>query len=239
MKRRTAIQLGLGLMAWGFAGRAAAIKEEAFSFGDGRCGKLQGGVPLPCRGANFESFAQTACTLGRNYLHPLVRDTVFDAYRALAVSHPTRAWQYGETGKAQGGALWPHKTHQNGLAVDFFVPVVDGAGRPAKLPISLFNKLGYGLEFRRDGRLGELRIDFRAIAAHLLVLDAAGREREVRIERVILTLDFHRALFEQAPELRRLAAKFMQREAWVRHDEHYHVDFGIPQRLRRPLSCSQ
>lgn len=239
MKRRTAMRLGLGLLAWGFSRRAEASDEPAIAFGDGRCGKLQGGVSLPCRGPNFESFAQTACTLGRNYLHPLVRDTVVDAYRALAVSHPSRAWQYGEMGKAQGGRLWPHKTHQNGLAADFFVPVVDGAGLPSKLPISLLNKLGYGLEFRRDGRLDTLRIDWRALAAHLLALDAAGREREVRIERIILTPDFHHALFDQAPALRPLAAKFMQREAWVRHDEHYHVDFGIPQRLRRPLSCAQ
>ncbi len=199
---------------------------------------LQDGVPLPCRGPNFESFSTTACAVGRNHLHPLVRDTVVDAYRALVATHPKRTWQYGEMGFAKGGRLWPHKTHQNGLAADFFVPVLDGSGLPAQVPISVLHKLGYGLEFRKDGTLGDLRIDWGAIGAHLLGLETAGLPHGVHIERIILTPDFHSKLFAQAPALHRLAPLFMKREAWVRHDEHYHVDFTIPQRLRRPLTCS-
>ena len=42
----------------------------------------------------------------------------------------------------EGGWLRPHKSHQNGLSADFFVPVVDAGGRPSKLPISAVKKLG-------------------------------------------------------------------------------------------------
>ena len=76
--------------------------------------------------------------------------------------------------------------------------------------------------------LDDLRIDFRAIGAHLLAIESAGRAHDVVIERIILTPDFHQMLFAQAPETRRLAPRFMKREAWVRHDEHYHVDFAVP-----------
>ena len=215
----------------------APAAEPAIAFGSGTCGRLQGGVALPCSGPNFEAFARTACATGRNYLHPLVRDTVLDAYAAVAAQHPGRAWQYGETGKRSGGRLWPHRTHQNGLAADFFMPVVNPRGEPDRVPISLFNKLGYGLEFDRKGTLGGLRIDWRALGDHLLALEAAGRARGVRIERIIITPDFHRALLEGAPSVRRLAPLLMKREAWVRHDEHYHVDFEIPAELHKDLSC--
>ncbi|MFO0579541.1 MAG: penicillin-insensitive murein endopeptidase [Polyangia bacterium] len=235
--RRTAAgraALVLSLLA---ACSEAQAVEPAIALGSGTCGRLQGGVALPCSGPNFEAFARTACATGRNYLHPLVRDTVLDAYQAVAAQHPARAWQYGETGKRAGGRLWPHRTHQNGLAADFFMPVVDPRGEPGRVPISLFNKLGYGLEFDRKGTLGGLRIDWRALGDHLLALEAAGRARGVRIERIIITPDFHHALLEGAPAVKRLAPLFMKREAWVRHDEHYHVDFEIPAALHKDLSC--
>lgn len=230
-------KIGTGFLIFSLVSTAGSTENLAISFGVGGCGKLQGGVALPCRGPNFESFSSTACALGRNHLHPLVRDTVVEAFSTLAAKYPKRTWQYGETGKSTGGRLWPHKTHQNGLSADFFMPVVDGKGEPARVPISVFHKFGYGLEFAKNGTLDGLRIDWKAIGSHLLALDAAGQSRGIHIERIIITPDFHRALFAQAPEVQRLASLFMKREAWVRHDEHYHVDFAIPPTLRRPLSC--
>lgn len=212
---------------------------EALSFGGGGCGKLQGGVSLPCSGINYQAYADTACALGRNYLHPLVQQTVLGAFVALESSGSKRVWQYGEMGKAEGGSLWPHKTHQNGLAADFFMPVTNKSGEPVQVSISAFNKFGYGLEFDQKGNLDDLHIDWRAVGQHLLALESAGKPLGVQIERIIITPDFHEALFRQNPGLGRLAALFMRKEAWVRHDEHYHVDFRIPDRLRRPLKCKK
>ncbi|MFN0063302.1 MAG: penicillin-insensitive murein endopeptidase [Myxococcaceae bacterium] len=211
--------------------------EDAISFGAGGCGKLQGGVALPCSGPNFEAFSSAACAMGRNYLHPLVQQTVIDAFTALEAKLSKRTWQYGEMGKESGGSLWPHKTHQNGLSADFFMPVVNKRGEPDKVSISPLNKFGYGLEFDKRGTLDELRIDWKAIADHLLALVEVGRAHGVRIERIIVTPAFHESLFQNAPALKQLDPLFMKKEAWVRHDEHYHVDFGIPEKLRRPLKC--
>jgi penicillin-insensitive murein endopeptidase len=231
--------LPLLLMLVGQPDAGPELRGEAISHGGGSCGKLEGGVAVPCHGNNYEAFADTACALGRNYLHPRVRDTVVDAFESLHADRPTRRWQYGELGKAEGGALWPHKTHQNGLSADFFVPVVGATGQPTLVPISATNKFGYGLEFSKNGVLGERVIDWSAIGAHLLALESAGAARGVRIERIILTPDFHRRLFRENPGVRRLAPLFMQKEAWVRHDEHYHVDFGVPRELRRALRCAK
>jgi penicillin-insensitive murein endopeptidase len=215
---------------------------DALSFGSGGCGKLQGGVALPCSGPNFEAHSDAACMMGRNFLHPLVQKTVVEAFlveafQQLEASAKSRRWQYGEMGKQEGGPLWPHKTHQNGLSADFFVPVVDKNAQPELLPISALNKLGYDLDLDKEGKLKELAIDWRAVGAHLLALEAAGKRHGVRIERVILTPDFHAELFKESPGIKRLAPRFMKQEAWVRHDEHYHVDFEIPRKYRRPLKC--
>lgn len=214
---------------------------DALSYGKGGCGKLEGGVQLPCAGENFEAFSRLACGLGRNHLHPDVAATLIDAFAILSDELPGRRWQYAELGLKDGGPLRPHKTHQSGVAADFFVPVVDEAGKPAEVPIRMRQKYGYSLEFDRRGRLpgASLTIDFKALARHLLALERAGAAHGVRIERVILTPDFHRALFAAAPELAPMRARFMKKEAWVRHDEHYHVDFELPAKLRRPLRCAK
>ena len=77
---------------------------------------LEGGESVPCSGDNFEAFATTACVMGRNYLHPLVVETVVDAYGILSEREPDRVWQYGDLGWESGGSFKPHKTHQNGLS---------------------------------------------------------------------------------------------------------------------------
>lgn len=213
-------------------------KKPALSYGKGKCGKLEGGVALECTGENYEAFSGAACVLGRNYVHPLVKAVVEDAYRAVAEKTPGRTWQYGETGLAEGGPFWPHRTHQAGVSVDFFVPLVDEEGEPAPFPIRPTEAFGYGVVLDAAGKTGDLRVDFRAYGEHLLALDEAAEAHGLRIKTIIVTPDYHDALLRAVPELRkRLYGRFMKREAWVRHDEHYHVDFLLPKKLRRPLQC--
>ena len=66
-----------------------------------------------------------------------------EAYADVARTHPQLRFVYGETGFASGGPFEPHKTHQNGLSVDFFVPVRDEKGRSVPLPTSATNRWGY------------------------------------------------------------------------------------------------
>ena len=56
------------------------------------------------------------------------------AYASLAVSDPAKKYVYGESGWPAGGRIRPHRTHQNGTAVDFMVPVVDATGRSVPFP---------------------------------------------------------------------------------------------------------
>ncbi len=215
----------------------AATREHALSYGQGSCGKLSGGTALPCSGPNFEACSVLACALGRNYLHPLATETLLEAYSTLAKQPSSRRWQYGDLGFQNGGRLRPHRTHQSGRAADFFVPVVDAAGAPALVPISATNRFGYGVEFSENGRLGELRIDWHALTDHLLALEAAGRARGVGLERIILAPELRDLLLGADPRAARFRDRFMKGPAWVRHDEHYHVDFSLPPSAVRPMTC--
>lgn len=164
---------------------------------------------------------------GRTYVHSEVHTLVIDAYEALAKSAPTKVFLYGETGLAEGGRFRPHKTHQNGLSVDFMVPVVDGAGASVPLPTSLANRLGYDLEFDSRGALDDLRIDFEAIAFHLAALAQVREGKAIAIRRVIFDPELQPFLHNTKawPEIKGL--RFSKRRSWVRHDEHYHVDFAV------------
>jgi len=190
-------------------------------------GSITGAVALPGSGPNFAAYSRLGVHLGRTHVHEQVRDIVVDAYAALARGFPGKRYVYGETGLREGGRMRPHRTHQNGLSVDFMVPVVDAKGNSVPLPSSPLNKFGYALEFDAQGRAGELRIDYAAIAEHLYQLNEAAQRRKLGIALVIFDPALMPALLKTArgDVLRRLP--FMQGTPWIRHDEHYHVDFAV------------
>ena len=191
-------------------------------------GSLKNGVVLPKSGKNFEPFTSLAILLGRTYVHSTVKTIVVEAYGDLAKQFPDKIFVYGETGWQEGGEIAPHKTHRNGTSVDFMVPVVDWKGKSVSLPSSVFNKFGYNLEFDENGKYEELTIDFEALAAHIYFLDKAARKQKAGIQRVIFDPRLQPLLFKtKYGRLFEGKLKFNSKQAWVRHDEHIHVDFAI------------
>lgn len=205
-----------------------ADATESTCFGTVSNGRLENGVALPRSGKNFSAYSSMGAAAGRTYVHSKVRDIVVAAYEALGKSMPDKVFVYGETGWASGGRIRPHRTHQNGLSVDFMVPVVDTSGKSVKLPANAANRFGYDIEFDASGRFATYRIDFDAMAEHLFQLHVAATERGARVAQVIFDPALRTTLFG-APRGSYLQQnlRFMQRQAWVRHDEHYHVDFDI------------
>jgi penicillin-insensitive murein endopeptidase len=150
------------------------------------------------------------------------------AYKSLSSSAPNKTYLYGESGWRTGGRIQPHKTHQNGLAVDFMVPVVDTTGKSVPLPTSVANKFGYSLEFDTDAKLENLTIDFEAMAEHLYALKKAAETNGVGISRVIFDKAYIQKLYKTSRgTFIRERVPFMMGTPWIRHDEHYHVDFEI------------
>ena len=191
-------------------------------------GSIEGSVQLPAEGANYAAYSTLAIAMGRNHVHSEVSAIILDAYARLERAAPGAQYVYGESGNEYGGRFRPHRTHQNGLSVDFFVPVRDKDGRPARLPTPASRRFGYDIEFDKNARYGDYSIDFTAMAEHLYQLDQVAHARGHGIAQVIFDTAYLPRLYAtpRGAELKKL--NFMKGKPWVRHDEHYHVDFAVP-----------
>ncbi|MES3024056.1 MAG: penicillin-insensitive murein endopeptidase [Pseudomonadota bacterium] len=222
-------RLLLSLVFLGAALAPPAGAADSVCYGSSSKGRLEGGVRLPDGGTNFEPYSRLGVQLGRTHVHSAVARTLLDAYAVLALARPATRYVYGETGWAKGGRIRPHRTHQNGSAVDLMVPVLNVEGRSVPLPSHAGNKFGYAVEFDAAGRAADLRIDFEAIADHLAALHTAAQKNGIRIERVIIEPAYIPLLGgARQGEFIKRHIPFMQGKAWIRHDEHYHVDFTLP-----------
>jgi len=228
--RRILFALSTPFLGAVLAGNAAADQAPpSVCYGDAVSGRLEAGRRLTYSGENYRAYSMLGFALGRTYVHSSVRDVMRDAYAELAKLHPELRFIYGESGWATGGRFRPHKGHANGTAADFFVPVRTLEGKVSLLPTSSFTLFGYANRFDRSGRSGSNVIDFEAMALHLLALERAAHRHGIGIRRVIFDVNLQPKLAATrsgAEVMRRFA--FNKQQAWVRHDEHYHVDFRVP-----------
>lgn len=223
------MSLGKFIIALALCLTCSASVAESTCYGTVAKGRLENGVKLPENGKNFSTYSSAGAMLGRTYVHSKVAEIILVAYTALQESAPDKVFVYGETGWAGGGRIRPHRTHQNGLSVDFMVPVVDTKGKSVPLPTSLTNKYGYDIDFDVNAHYKGLTIDFEALAEHLYQLDLASKAKDNGIAFVIFDPPYLPRLFAtQRGEYLKEHLKFMAGKAWVRHDEHYHVDFSLP-----------
>lgn len=202
--------------------------KRSTCYGTTANGRLAHGAKLPSSGVNFTSYGVVPEMAGRTYVHDTVRDIVVDAYRILETEQPGKVFKYAETGFEEGGRFKPHKTHRNGLSIDFMVPVLDRTGASVHLPTHALNKYGYDIEFDAQGRHGEYRIDYEALAAHIVASGRAARKTGNRLWRVIFDPGLAPNLYNtRYGDYIKRHVQIPRKRSWVRHDEHYHVDFAV------------
>ncbi len=203
--------------------------SESTCYGTTSTGKLENGVQLPEEGENYVGYSTTARLAGRTYVHSAVKSIIINAYKSLETEQPSKVYKYAETGFKDGGEFIPHKTHRNGLSVDFMTPVTNDDGHSVHLPTHPLNKFGYNIEFDKKDNHDGLSIDYEAMAAHIFILHK---------ETKALGYDLWRVIFDPKLQPKLLSTKygtylkknilFSKKRSWVKHDEHYHVDFSIP-----------
>ncbi len=205
-----------------------ALAETSTCFGTTSNGSLSAGVQLPPEGKNYVGYSIMARLAGRTYVHSEVRDIIVSAYKDLETEQPDKVYKYAETGFKEGGEFKPHKTHRNGLSVDFMTPVKDKSGSSDHLPTNLLNKLGYDIEFDADDHYDDLYIDYDALAAHVVALHKQAKENGYDLWRVIFDPKLQPNLYKtKYGQYLKDHIQFSNKRSWVRHDEHYHVDFSI------------
>ncbi|NVJ61105.1 MAG: penicillin-insensitive murein endopeptidase [Gammaproteobacteria bacterium] len=206
-----------------------AAGDSSVCYGTTSNGKLSNGVQLPSSGPNFVVYSTVARIAGRTYVHSEVKKIILAAYKQLEKEQPEKLYKYAETGFESGGEFKPHKTHRNGLSVDFMTPVVNKEGRSVQLPTNPFNRFGYDIEFDKKDHYDGLYIDYEAIAAHVVALHQQAKAQGHDLWRVIFDPELQPNLFKtQYGAYLKANVQFSERPSWVRHDEHYHVDFDIP-----------
>lgn len=208
---------------------------ESLSVGDYNKGSLQNGYLLPRTGKNFQCYSWISYyLLGREYTNSRVYRTVLAAYQAMEERCPGRTFIYMESARRKGGRPFPHRTHQNGLSIDFMSPLV-WHDRP-----KYYNGLGlfrYLLNFDATGKStlnSAVTIDFEVLATHLLLLEKHARKNGLIISKIILKIELKDELFatESGKKLKASGIYFAQNLTPVlneAHDDHYHVDFKLLQ----------
>ena len=205
-----------------------AQSKPSTCYGTTSTGRLENGVQLPKSGSNFEGYSSIARLAGRTYVHSIVKDIVVKSYKSLESELPGKIYKYAETGFQEGGEFKPHKTHRNGLSIDFMTPVINAANQSVHLPTHPLNKFGYNIEFDKNGLYDGLRIDYLALAGHIVELHKETKRRGYDLWRVIFDPKLQAPLFEtKYGDYLKKNILFSKKKSWVRHDEHYHVDFSI------------
>lgn len=205
-----------------------SFATESTCYGTTAVGRLEKGVELPAKGDNFVTYSSIARLAGRTYAHSTVHDIIVASYARLESELPEKVFKYAETGFEKGGQFKPHKTHQNGLSVDFMTPVVNAEGESVHLPTNPFNKFGYKIEFDSKGIYDGLTIDYEAMAAHIVSLHKEAIAHGVDLWRVIFDPKLQPSLFKTMyGTYLKKHIQFSTKPSWVRHDEHYHVDFRV------------
>ncbi len=208
---------------------AESYAKASTCYGTTASGRLENGVRLPAKGKNFVGYSTAARLAGRTYVHSSVKDIILAAYGELESEQPDKVFKYAETGLKEGGEFKPHKTHTNGISVDFMTPVKNAKGKSVHLPTHIFNRLGYDIEFDSEGIYEGLEIDYEAMAAHIAILHKQAKRMGFDIWRVIFDPQLQPNLFEtRYGAYLKKNVQFSKKRSWVRHDEHYHIDFSIP-----------
>ena len=197
-------------------------------FGTPAKGALVDAVQLPKSGENFKVYSELGWLLNRTYVHSKVAQVIRQSFVRLNMELPDIKFMLAETGWPNGGDFKPHKTHQNGLSVDFMVPVMNKTNQSVYLPTSWRNQFGYAFEFNDLGQSQNYQIDFESLAAHLKSLDLIAKTSGIGIKRVIFDPRLQPMLMatKEGAYLQNNIV-FNTQQAWVRHDEHYHVDFAV------------
>jgi len=66
------------------------------------------------------------------------------------------------------------------------------------------------------------------MAQHLYQLAEAAKKRQVKIKTVIFQKELTELLFQTTRgNVLRASMPFMKTTPWIKHDEHYHVEFSI------------
>ena len=140
----------------------AGVIGTSIAYGSTSNGSLENAYQLDYRTPNAKYFSPISYYLMDNaFVNSKVYNTVFDAYKECESTCEGTKFRFMECSGEKGGRILIHRTHRNGLSVDFMVPKIK-SGKQYKW----YDRLGlwhYLLNFDSNGNLigdKKVSIDF-------------------------------------------------------------------------------
>lgn len=209
------------------------VNDSITSISSGSVGKgqLKHATLLPFSGSNYQYFDTSSYLMGRGFMHTDVANIILAAMEELDSTCAERKFYIMESSLKQGGKLDPHRTHQNGLSVDFLCPKLKD--NQPYYELDTIGALHYFLAFNDQGQLNKdtsVCLDFESIAQEILALNNAANQYGYSIEKVIFKLELKDELF--ATKTGKLLqqkniyfARHLDKMVNDVHDDHFHIDF--------------
>jgi penicillin-insensitive murein DD-endopeptidase len=209
-------------------------RGESTSYGNTGNGRIENPYQVKFRDENYRYFSLVSYFIMDNgFVHSSLEQTIQETYKECKTTCPGKYFRIMECSGRRGGKLRLHRTHRNGLSVDFMVPKVKNNKQ-----FKIYDRLGlwhYLLNFDSSGRIGKnkkVQIDFETMGKHIIALDNAARMNGLRINKVILKIDLKDDLFstDAGKEIRKRGIYFAQNLPGIvnkLHDDHYHIDFRL------------
>ena len=199
--------------------------QPSKSHGSVANGYIENAKRMNYRGNNFKTYSFFCYLAGRTFVHDDLRQTILDAYKSCEETCPGLTFIIGEIGTKKGGQFLPHRTHRNGMSVDFMTPLLKNEIHYRSHHI--FNLWGYRYEFDNRGQNGNVEIDYESMARHLLALEAAAKQNGLIIQKVIFDPALRPFLLKTPTGKKLKHLPFTKNRVVVRHDDHYHIDFKV------------
>lgn len=202
------------------------------SIGSPGNGSLKNAYQIDYKANNYKYFSPVSYYLFNNgFLNSSLYHTIIDSYKECEETCPGTEFRIMECSDKKGGKVLLHRTHRNGMSVDFMVPKLKN-----NMQKKFYDRIGlfhYLLNFDSSGQLKlnkKVTIDFETIGKHIIALDNAARENGLVISKVILKIDLKDDFYKtkSGKEVKRRGiylARSLQSKVDIMHDDHYHVDF--------------
>lgn len=194
-------------------------------------GSLINGKLFPFSGPNFHYFDTLSYINNRAYLNHKVKEAVLETYTDLKNEMPDRQFCIMECSNKNGGKITPHRTHQNGLSIDFMVPLLKN--QKPYYGLDTIGRKHYFLDFNEQGQYSfdtSVYIDFDLIAKHIILLNKQLNKRKLKISKVIFKIELKDKLYATPNgKLLKKSGIYLAQQLTPLinglHDDHYHVDF--------------
>ncbi|MFK8046730.1 MAG: penicillin-insensitive murein endopeptidase [Crocinitomicaceae bacterium] len=194
-------------------------------------GSLKNGKLIPYFGSNYTYFYKESYLASRAYTSDKVMKIILKAYDELKNDYPLRHFFLMELSNKNGGKMFPHKTHQNGLSVDFMMPKLKN--NEPFYGLDTIGKDHYWLDFNDSGEQrgdSSIKIDFELMAHHILILQKEAQKIGYQINKVIVKIEYKDELLAgpKGQLLDKSGIYIVKKLTPVinnLHDEHFHIDF--------------